>query len=150
MTNVQRLLEELQFVTRNRAHHKQSIWFEQRGENACGSTGCLAGWTAMHHAKDQLVPVVIPGYGSVPNYISYEVSGGDWTSLGADLLDLEFSVADELFNADNTIWDLWHIANVITRGQIEIPEEVQAEKRDYYNRTDDDPGYVDFLIEISE
>jgi hypothetical protein len=151
MTNVARLREQLQFVTTNSKHHDQSVWARKVGDNACGTTACLAGWTALNCAKDQLIPVrkQLSIRGEWTDVVEFQAPNDDWIGFAAGLLDLDWDIADELFNADNTIWDLWHIANIITNGEIEIPESVQADERDRVNRTDDD-DFEDWLRELAE
>lgn len=147
MVNTSRLLEELEFITRNKAHHKQSEWFKEFPDNACQTSGCLAGWTAIHHAKDKLSvtndEVIFNDQYVKVHY--YDPIGMDWEDLGAELLDLTYDQAHELFHADNSLWDLWNIANIITRGEIQISEEAESTRHEQRNRTQDSD--YDWLLE---
>lgn len=141
MVNVVRLREQLEFVTRNSKHHKQGVWLERTGKSACGTFGCLAGWTAYNYAFDRLVPTVITHSGGC--LIEYNPPDGDWYALGAELLDLDLDTAESLFDSDNTLWDLWNIANIITDGAIEIPAEVENNRDPDLDRSIDwDEYYV--------
>lgn len=140
MVNTPMLLQELQFITRNKAHHNQGDWFTEYPDNACKTAGCLAGWTAIHHAKDQLLTTKSEAWiAEEDRYVPvlmYGPKNGSWSGLGKELLGLDWDQADELFEASNTIWDLWNLASVITNGEIQIPEEVEAMRKEKYNRTE--------------
>lgn len=139
MVNTERLQERLEFVTRNRSHHKQSLWFQEYPDNACQTTGCLAGWTAMHYAKDQLRATEdeVIFLGNYVKIFNYDPIGMDWEDLGAELLDLTYDQASELFHSDNSLYDLWNFAKIITEGAIQIPAEVEALKDEEWNRSED-------------
>lgn len=151
MVNVLRLRERLEFITRNRQHHDQGIWAEQRGNTACGTTGCLAGWTALEYGKDQLWSESKEKWvgDTKVTVIEFKPRDGEWWDLGADLLELPYDIADELFEGTNSLWDLWNISNIITNGQIEIPGEVDALRYSEGNRTDDD-DFIDMIREMME
>lgn len=148
MVNVEVLEQELKFITRNPKHHRQGTWFDEVPDNACQTAGCLAGWTAIHHAKDELESKqVVRWLGDKQiTFLEYEPKDVSWTRLGMQLLGIEdMDTADELFNGDNTLWDLWNIASMITNGAIQIPEEVQAQRDENCNRGDD--GEYDWLAD---
>ena len=148
MVNTVRLQSELEFITRNKAHHQQSEWFREFPDNACQTSGCLAGWTAIHHAKDELViqEAQVPFKGEYVKVLYYDpIDGRDWIDLGADLLGLTWDQAETLFEGNNSLWDLWNLASIITRGEITIPEEVEAMRNEEYNVTEDED--YDWLLE---
>lgn len=135
--NIVRLRERLEFITLNQQHHDQGIWAQQIGDSECGTFACLAGWTALKYGKDQLIMVKSYSYADERPVFAFEPRDDEWESLGAELLDMDDETASELFRSDNTLWDLWHIANIITNGQIEIPEVVEQSRNIESDRTND-------------
>lgn len=121
--NVDLLRTELQYVTDHRDEWKQSHWLHPTTKSACGTTGCLFGNAALHAGR------VIPLKGADGDIWAYKPDhpSGDWIELGAELFGLDFTDAADLAWGQNSLFDLWAIANEITNGAIEIPQSVRDE-----------------------
>lgn len=138
MINVDRLRAELEFVTANPDRWRQGVWLDTSEVEAsdaepgrdwtCGTTACLAGWAALHH-------------GYVPHVVRYDdgdvevaddfVSDPDGKvryvrDAACEVLSLPVRAARYLFDAANSLRDLWEYARVLTRGAIEVPPAVAA------------------------
>jgi hypothetical protein len=122
--NVPLLRKVLEYITEHREQHRQDIWITQR--ESCGTAGCLAGWAVV--LADLDVDWSTDGcFGT-----EYLVDGRDIAVVAAELIGVEnprtlkWADWDEhLFNQNNTLADLWRIANELTDGEIEIPEELK-------------------------
>jgi len=139
--NVPLLRKELEFLTAHPEQHKQSWWLEWRDAVLnetieCGTKGCLAGNALLHAGRLRGHTHVYwtgSGYESDgtnywpdgEDYASYaEHSALSWTRAGAALFGLTYTQADKVFYQNNTLPDLWRLANKFTNGEIEIPPEV--------------------------
>jgi hypothetical protein len=142
--HVERLRDNLQFLTDHPDRHQQNIYFELgeahmpterpragtyvpviRPESGsidnCGTVGCLAGWTVL---REPSIPLIV-SYGGA-SYPGEQVNGR-WIrrttdDVAVELLGLDGGNASTLFSASNTIGDLWRIAAVITAGAVVVPE----------------------------
>jgi hypothetical protein len=148
MIDVDRLRRELEFVTAHPDRWKQDAWYvlptsstvetEPGTDWTCGTTACLAGWTALHA---DLVPVSAPGHHPDGVYVR-DGDGHDWLvdDAAVDLLRLGPDEAELLFDGGNTLRDLWEYARVFTGGRIEVPPTVadgelctfEPDDEDYY------------------
>lgn len=122
--NVPRLLAELQFVTEHPEQHRQAYWM-LRPTNACGTAGCIAGWTVLHEGI-ALAFVDMPWADEDVSSATGTEDGRAILDVAADILGLNEREAHRLFAGDNTVHDLWRIARDITQGAIEIPSDVEA------------------------
>lgn len=138
---IDRLRRELEFLTAHPERHDQGTWYrlprpeavdaEPGTDWTCGTSGCLAGWTALHADYQPWVDkrgyvaddarVVRPGPG--PAYERLV----DVHDLARDLLGLTDRQANLLFGGDNALRDLWEYARVFTNGAIVVPADVAAE-----------------------
>lgn len=136
--NVPELRKQLEFLTANRDKHEQNVWYSMNStmdveyiyheltdstcrvlrEDAiwkCGTTACLAGWTAMSH-----------GWRPVTNSGTHMYRDGEFNTafhVGQEILGLDRSQAHALFSGTRDLRGLWREANIMTNGEIEIPEE---------------------------
>jgi hypothetical protein len=108
-------------------------------DTACGTTGCLFGWAVVMDSQEQedgsVFVTVRPSeryMGPVQGWAPVEVAelelddethGGDWESAGRDRLGLSTDNAVAVSHADNSVGDLWRMASILTRGEIEVPAE---------------------------
>lgn len=125
MVNVPELRKQLEFITSNREMWDQATWIDvpievQSLEEAnlwnCGTTGCLAGWTA-----------VANGWRPTSNFAFTVIKGNRVMSVAgaaAEILDLTSKQADLLFHGGLSLEMLWCVAEVITDGEIMCPLEV--------------------------
>jgi hypothetical protein len=141
--NVDKLLEELRFLTIHPEKWDQTRWAQVEGkepprETACGSFGCLAGNTVIHEGlKLDWYSEEIPQYhldGSTTEYITRWFAdrvftgrtdphyGGPETreihAQARDDLGLTEYQADRLFHEGNTEEKLWSLAQDLTLGEI--------------------------------
>lgn len=146
--NVPELRKQLEFLSSNPEKHNQSVWVGRHHDKqlkvtdlqltscddnspylpgriirvvkeeaiwSCGTVGCLAGWTAMSH-----------GWRPINHWEAFMYRGGmvrNADAIAREILGLSGEEANYLFESDNTIQTMWRIANEITNGEIEIPEE---------------------------
>jgi hypothetical protein len=140
--NVDALRRELEFVTAEPERWDQSTWVhyvdrsdaEPGADWTCGTTACLAGWTALH-----------AGYRPHPPYESVVVgprgTPEDVEDLARRLLGLTPGQANLLFDGSNTLRDLWELARALTDGAIEVPPAVAVLKLENYDPAHDDEHY---------
>lgn len=116
---VDRLRDELQWITDNPDVHRQSRWIIQL---PCGTAGCLAGWTVLHE------PDVEPDWDDTDSW-GHAITDSVLTPQGTRdvsdwaqaILGLDDLYAHLLFDPGNSILDLWRIAAEITDGAIQVP-----------------------------
>lgn len=122
MVNALLLRKELEYVTVHRDEWQQGTWLRRSDVTACGTVGCLAGNTVLHH-------------GWTPNWYEYLITEevtkdgviSEVQAVARDLLDLEPYQAKALFEAGNTLIELWVLANVVSDGEVEVPPDVVEE-----------------------
>jgi hypothetical protein len=116
--NVDLLQKVLDYITEHPAEWDQGYYARKTRKSPCGTAACVAGHT-----------VAMTGH--VLNWDGRQVFTCDTTKDDvwnvAELeLGLTFDEADELFDPDNTLADLWLRAAEFTDGAIEIPAGVVA------------------------
>lgn len=125
---VERLRAELEFVTKEfeagNGRWNQEVWFSQNSE--CGTTGCLATWTVVHSGCEPKKSIFMDQC-MTPQGRTVCIEEEAEHQLGLTPIQTR-----ALFMSSNTIEDLWMIANIISGGEIKIPEEVR-----YYPGTED-------------
>lgn len=141
---VDRLLSELDFIKANLALWEQGDWFEsnlgdsaseaeveraverlREGLHPCGSTGCLAGNSAIHARLVDVRVEVWSVRGETYRYL--EVSpmlNMSWAEAGQTALGLTDRQRGALFAGGNSLWRLYALAQRMTSGQITIPDDV--------------------------
>lgn len=149
-TQVDRLRRELEFVTNHPERWDQGVWVRPPDEAlteaepgvdwSCGSTACLAGWTALHADYRPTVcgcllpPDVSPN--TPPHDLPVDLSAH---AVARDLLGLTDRQASWLFDGNNNLRDLWEYASAFTDGAIVVPDAVRdAEEPETYR-----PDYRD-------
>jgi hypothetical protein len=108
----------LDHVTDNPGELDQGYYWRP-ADNACGTAGCIAGHT-----------VVMTGH---------EIRFGHWISsafycvdgrLISDVAQVELGLSDDqagrLFEAENSLPQLWDLASEFTNGAIKVPASVMA------------------------
>jgi hypothetical protein len=144
MVNVPRLRDALDYIVEHPDEWNQSNWIVRTD---CGTAGCLAGVVAVKvmgavplfispgvDATSNLEHSSIEDFDFITEHPIWEV---DFTSKFAQLaLDLTDDQALDLFEADNTLHDLFYLANVFTGGEIEIPEEIAVQPRRFDGLSD--------------
>jgi hypothetical protein len=148
--DVELLRKELEHVTAHPDEWDQSRWIVR---TSCGTTGCLAGGTALragyvpYEVTDvigQLTWVYVDHDDPVRNDDSWE----DWIqvpdlrvlsvqTVARRLLGLTNIQAMDLFAPHNTLEDLWIIASELTDGAIEVPPSVIEAAREPHRDGDD-------------
>lgn len=137
--NVPELRKQLEYITAHRTEWLQSNWIYR---TACGTVGCLAGNTVINAGY---VPVFYGGDNCTTSQVSthrirtardaYDANdaGELWSvrELASELLGLSDEEAEELFNANNSLHDVWSIAARFTGGEIEVPPDVEVEDAAY-------------------
>lgn len=118
MADVDLLRKELQYITDHPEAWLQETWLSPDPNNGCGSVGCLAGNAAIHAGR------AILKHDGIGEWYEADHPSGDFLVLGAELFDISEDEATWLFEGDNSLLDLWVIARDITRGEIQIPAEL--------------------------
>jgi len=112
--NVALLRKTLEHVT---AHPEE--WDQGRWLSDCGTRGCMAGHACLlsgaRVVSATAYEVQIPG-STVSHSVPY---------AARRLLGLTLKQANALFEANNTLADLWHHASRFTDGEIEIPPQLE-------------------------
>lgn len=113
MANAKRLLDVLTFLEAHPDRHDQVVWL---GRRTCGTVGCLAGWTCLRNGyveavmNDEERERIIGVYAdSDPEKVIMSAS-----AVAGTLLELDDDECDELFSGDNSLEDLWRIADELT------------------------------------
>lgn len=121
MINVANLRKTLEHITAHPEEWVQEEWGIQR---SCGTAYCVAGTAIAHLTTHRIhwVPMRVDG-AQVSRLGDVTVNGIVIGVVAAarDVLGLDARQAEVLFNASNTLGDLWHFAHRWTRGEIEIP-----------------------------
>lgn len=122
--NVPLLRKTLEHITAHPDEWDQDIWAER---TPCGTVACLAGTAVLLQGFE------LDFYESECDCgcregttASYVISDPPQTiqEVARTTLGLTEDQADDLFESDNTLRDLWAYANSFTNGEIEIPENV--------------------------
>lgn len=131
MVNVPELRKQLEFITFNRQAWDQGTWIDvpvevKSLEEAdlwnCGTTGCLAGWTAIANGWRPT--------SSVAYTVKKDNAVDGVANVAARILGLTPSQAGLLFHGGLSLETLWYVAEVITDGEIMCPLEVAKITKD--------------------
>lgn len=119
MVNVELMQKVLDHITVHPKEWNQSTWATR---NACGTAHCFAG-----HAVHMKGHSFMWDCGDVSSMVdgSQLVSDVAREELGLDLFQ-----SLSLFYYDNTLADLYYLANAFSGGAIVIPEELKAGVKD--------------------
>ncbi len=129
MVNVEVLRKELEFITSNQEEWNQEQWSCQDSE--CGTTACLGGWTVIHAGyelifDDTTAAVVLSETGKSQRIETVANILLDLPRIARfDQFGESYYSDHPLFEPQNTLTDLWRIANRLTNGEIEIPIKFQ-------------------------
>lgn len=118
MANADRLLDVLTFLETHPDQHDQGIWIST---GTCGTVGCLAGWACLRNGYVELISEDLM-LGAV-HWGVYIDSDPTKTVLSVfevamNLLELDSDDAEWIFDGDNTLEDLWCIADGLTDGEV--------------------------------
>lgn len=146
--NVDALRRELEFVTDHPERWEQSCWLTVEDEPTvepgrdwtCGTSACLAGWTALH--ADHVPRVIDYGDGDL-EFADDEVvapSGEVFfvRDVAVRVLGLNRAAATALFDASNNLRDLWEYARVLSGGELTPPPAVLEVHPHMFMMGDDD------------
>lgn len=120
--NVPLLRKMLEHVTSHPDEWNQDTWAVESEESSCGTAYCLAG-----HTAESLGHTLVWQPGT--NMASFCLAGGELRtieSVATHALGLKYTEAAGLFSACNELHTLWEIANKLTNGEIEIPDDLEA------------------------
>ncbi len=116
------LRKVLEHLTAHPDQHEQRHWWLTDTDTACGTAGCIAGWTVALARPDLDVyddgdhrPILLPGE---PLPVAHVCD------TARALLGLPFTVAAALFRGQTTLRDLWQQAEFISGGAITVPAEL--------------------------
>ena len=112
--NIQLLRKVLEHVTDHPEEWNQGVWAVR---NDCGTAACIAGHTVLMTGH-QVEWVSMSGATEKAIAVS---QGPTINRVAAHELGLTGYQADVLFNASNTLADLWWLAGQITDGEIATP-----------------------------
>ncbi len=174
MINVTALRRVLEFITTRNERHYQDVWTDtedvpdsffttvtnvvdpeghpvcvyggERGrvevlqpneEWSCGTVACLAGWAAL-----------LNGWRPIRRESDLVYRDGraePVIDVARRVLDLDRDQAETLFVGSNSLEQLWQLASRYTDGQIQVPNDLPAERflHDDDDDDDDDYDYVD-------
>lgn len=148
MVNAAQLRRELEFLTEHRHLWDQRVWVsvdervvdgtaEPGADWTCGTTACLAGWTALHAGCSPL-----PEFDAV--VVDARGHHRDVRDVAVTRLDLTDDQADDLFSSGNNLRDLWELARAFTADgpdPIVVPPEVVAAEAPYAFEPEDEDHY---------
>lgn len=129
--NVDLLRQTLEYITAHPEEWDQEQWAIK---DSCGTAYCAAGTTVvLHDGKDAINwdSAHRRNYGSRLSTDEAIRPDGEWIGIrdrAQELLGLNHFQADRLFDASNTLYDLWAIAESMTDGVIEIPQKIEELK----------------------
>jgi hypothetical protein len=123
MTDVARLRKALEFCKDNPNEHNQKYWGIS---TSCGTTMCLGG-TVVYQAGYKLQWERVNPRLSAATMAVHPETGEivDIEDEAAALLGIDDDDVGMLFHHAQTVRDLYAAAHTITRGEIEIPVELQ-------------------------
>lgn len=120
--NVPLLRKTLEHITAHPEEWDQDTWAVESEESSCGTAYCLAG----HTAQSLGYPLVWqPG----TNMASFCLADGKLRTIenvAMHALGLDYHDAVRLFSATNNLHTLWSVANELTGGEIDIPDDVKV------------------------
>lgn len=122
--NVPLLKKALEHVTEHPEEHDQESWFSRKWTKGdwCGTTACLAGTIAW---MEGWTPIFPKGNSRTTS----ECQRGDKQEqvdlVALHALGAQTQGARLLFGANNTLPQLWGLANELTDGEIEVPREMK-------------------------
>jgi hypothetical protein len=132
MINVPLLRKELEHITAHRDEWDQGTWLRTTLTTACGTTGCLAGNTALHTGWQPATVNGVVNLDAVPLLMELtHVARGSTITTVRDAAQVELGLtgwqANMLFSGQNSLLRLWVVAHVLTEGEVEIPESVVSD-----------------------
>src|SRR6266498_2788789 len=115
--NVPLFRKTLEHITLNPGEWNQHSWFAYHPGSPCKTVACLAGHAAV------LSGVELAGYRH-EGVMVYECAsdGRVLSTVARDALGLAQEQADRLFNSDNSLSDLWRLAEEYTYGDIQASD----------------------------
>lgn len=120
MVNVPLLRKVLEHITEHPNEHDQTDW-ATRVED-CGTTMCVGGHAVAMTGYEIVWPSDHRYIGSATCKKDGDVWGRSIEGAAMEELGLSSDQADQLFNGNNTLQGLWHIASHLTCDEIEVPE----------------------------
>lgn len=129
--NVGVLRRALEHITANPHEWDQRSWAhrvmsqpdETAAVPACGTVYCLAGMIVVRELDAR------PEFLSDMMETSIAVAGNETFTISekaAELVGIPFGMSSLLFRSSNDLYRLWAIAEYITAGDIQVPEQVTA------------------------
>lgn len=117
LLNVPLLRKELEFITANPRSWRQGTWLRRNSD--CGTQGCLAGNTVLHAGQAMWS-------GNEDGWTTK--NGFGWSVNAGYLLGLNDAQQSLLFSSENSLWDLWNYARMISHGEIQIPPGIKPSR----------------------
>lgn len=115
MANAERLLDVLTFLEAHPDKHDQDYWIKKRD---CGTVACLAGWAALRNGY-------VESYTGVPSFFLGVYRSDDphqelrtVSHVAEEVLDLTPEEGARLFSDQNSLTDLWRLADAFTDGEV--------------------------------
>lgn len=120
MINVPLLRKTLEYITAHPEEWDQAYWGTRViNDNACNTSHCLAGHAVVLNGDQVLWS------GDDDTEFANFIASGQLIQVRAEhLLGLAPPEARALFSHNNSLYRLWKIANRLTNGEIEIPEDI--------------------------
>lgn len=145
-----RLEAELIWIREHPEGWLQGCWLDPIATDGggCGSRGCLAGNGALHNGLTRTVETEFPFCGETIRSVEYRplerfgvlaaeaeaafADGGyvgePWFFAGKEAFGLTNEQAEALFDGNNSLWRLWHLACLYTGGAIAVPEDLVPDR----------------------
>ena len=176
--NVELMLRELNYITDNPDKYDQRYWCRvippagtgatRSDHHTCRTVGCFAGnvvvnagkvayfvWGRFSDYYNSTETEYFTNWDDIPDdtYL-YDIEvqpndlGNTWTDEACNILGLDYYKHQEIFDGDNTLWDVWNFARIFTRDQIQIPErvpQVSTRTREVFQDAIDDLGFDEVL-----
>jgi hypothetical protein len=116
VANAERLLDVLTFLAAHPERHDQNFWLKKRD---CGTVACLAGWAVLRNGYVEHYAPEIPDFfrgvyrSDDPHQELRHVS-----YVAEEVLGLTPDEGARLFDEQNTLTDLWRLADEFTDGEV--------------------------------
>lgn len=153
MVNVPVLRKELEHITAHREEWQQSVWLRTTTLTACGTVGCLAGnavvhagWAPVHNGE--LVDVR-QHVGAQFDVVMRDGKTMSIRDAARQELGLEYWQANLLFGGSNSLVWLWEVADALTDGELQAPQDVITEyERQFATSTHSYPQLRTYCREV--
>lgn len=120
------LLAALTYVTEHPGRLQQAWWLsrvtEPQADGWCGTAACIAGTVALLHGW---TPKFFFEHARITSVVTKGDEQRDVDNVATELLDLDENDTYKLFDAGNTLHDLWRLGARFYPHDITVPTQLQ-------------------------